>query len=145
MAGTDPYGLVGRWELRRRVVDRRAAQHGVMVGELVVRPDGAGVRWEEQGVLRFGGAQRPATRTYLVRQGSDGWEVRFADGRPFHPWRPGEVVVHPCRDDVYTGLVTVDGDLMRTAWDVRGPAKEQRLVTRFYRSAAICSGSSWDS
>lgn len=131
--GGDPYGLVGRWALNRRVVDRGVGAYGVMVGELVVSAEAGGLRWDERGTLRWGGASFAATRTYRLREGGDGWEVTFADGRLFHPWRPGEVVTHPCRADVYTGLVRIDGNGMRTLWDVRGPAKDQRLVTRFRR------------
>jgi uncharacterized protein DUF6314 len=129
----DPARLVGRWALVRRIADRRTGQHGTVTGELRIDPDGGGLRWTETGVLRWDGVDRPVSRTYLLRHGPAGWEVRFADGRPFHPWRPGEPVTHPCRADVYTGLVTVDGDRMRTLWDVRGPAKDQRLVTRLRR------------
>ena len=126
---TTPGELAGRWSLARRVADRRAGVAGTMTGELLVAPDGAGLRWEERGILRWAGHELPASRTYLIR---DGW-VLFADGRPFHPWLPGRPVTHPCRADVYTGLVRVDGDRIRTLWDVRGPAKDQRLVTRFRR------------
>jgi hypothetical protein len=123
----EPGALVGRWGLWRRVRDGGA--YGAVVGELVVSPSPDGLRWDERGVLRFGGGEFPVTRTYLLRDGA----VWFADGRFFHPWRPGEVVTHPCGEDVYTGLVTVDGDRMRTVWDVVGPRKRQRLVTRFAR------------
>lgn len=129
----DPRGLVGRWELRRRVADRAAGRHGTMVGELAVAPDAGGLRWDERGILRWAGAEHPATRTYLLREGEDGWQVTFPDGRPFHPWRPGQVVTHPCRADLYTGLVTVSGDRMHTLWDVHGPTKHHRLITRFRR------------
>jgi hypothetical protein len=125
--------LAGRWRLRRRVADRRSGRQGTVAGELVVAPDAGGLQWQETGVLRWGGADRPVTRAYLLRERADGWWVLFADGREFHPWRPDRPVTHPCRADVYTGLVTVDGDRMRTLWDVRGPGKDQRLVTRFSR------------
>ena len=111
----------------------------------MVAPDGDGLRWVERGSLVWGGVGRAVSRAYLLRERADGWWVEFVDGREFHPWRPGAVVTHPCRADVYTGLVTVDGDRVRTLWDVRGPGKDQRLVTRFYRSAAIDSGVSLDS
>lgn len=130
----DVADLVGRWTLARRLADRRAGVIGTMSGELVVDRDGDGLRWSESGVLRWAGRDVPATRTYLLR---DGW-VLFADGRPFHPWTPGRPVTHPCRDDVYTGLVTVDGDRLRTLWDVHGPAKHHRLITRFRRAARSC-------
>jgi hypothetical protein len=125
--------LLGRWQLRRRVADRRTGQQGTVAGDLVVAAAGDSLRWQESGVLRWGGAERPVTRTYLLRERADGWWVLFADGREFHPWRPGEWVTHPCRADLYTGLVTVDSDRIRTCWDVRGPGKDQRLVTRFSR------------
>jgi len=130
----DPRELVGRWSLARRVADRLAGQQGTMTGELIVSAEGAGLRWAERGTLSWAGALLPATRTYLLRPGADGWEVTFGDGRPFHPWRPGELVTHPCRADVYTGLITVDRDRVGTLWEVRGPAKHQRLVTRFRRA-----------
>jgi hypothetical protein len=104
-----------------------------VTGELVIADDRDGLRWAESGTLRWGGATYPVSRTYLLREGADGWEVRFADGRPFHPWRPGVWVTHPCRGDVYTGLVAVGPGRVRTLWDVRGPAKDQRLVTRLTR------------
>jgi hypothetical protein len=132
--------LVGRWSLARRVADRRSGEQGTVRGELVIGPDGAGLRWAERGTLTWAGVEYPVTRAYLLRERADGWWVEFEDGRDFHPWRPGTPVTHPCRADVYTGLVTVDGARMRTCWDVRGPGKEQRLVTRLYRSAAIDSG-----
>jgi hypothetical protein len=106
--------------------------HGTVAGELVIAVDADGLRWDESGTLRWDGGRYRVSRSYLLRA-DDGWWVRFTDGRPFHPWRPGETVTHPCRADVYTGLVAVDGDRMRTCWDVRGPAKDQRLVTRFAR------------
>jgi Family of unknown function (DUF6314) len=140
-----PGDLVGRWVLARRVADRVTGRQGTVRGELTVAADPAGLRWEESGTLVWGGLRRPVSRTYLLRERGDGWWVEFEDGRPFHPWRPGVAVTHPCRADVYTGLITVDGDRIRTAWDVRGPGKEQRLVTRLYRSAAIDSGVSFDS
>jgi hypothetical protein len=125
--------LIGRWSLARRVADRLTGRQGTARGELVIAPDGPGLRWQEQGTLTWAEADRPVSRTYLLREHGDGWWVEFADGRPFHPWRPGTPVTHPCRADVYTGLVTVDGDRIRTLWDVRGPARDQRLVTRFAR------------
>lgn len=123
----EPRDLLGRWGLRRRVVDRRAGGFGTVAGELVLSAVDGGVRWAETGVLRWDGRTVPVSRTLLVRDG----HVYFADGRPFHPWRPGEPVVHPCGADVYTGLVVVDrgGTRLRTLWDVRGPVKDQRLVT----------------
>jgi hypothetical protein len=127
--------LVGRWVLVRRVADRLVGRQGIVRGELTIAPDGAGLRWSEQGTLTWGGADHPVSRAYLLRERDDGWWVEFSDGRVFHPWRPGAWVTHPCHADVYSGLIAVDGDRIRTLWDVRGPATDQRLITRLRRRA----------
>jgi hypothetical protein len=131
----DPRSLVGEWRLARRVVDRRAHLFGTVQGTLSLVDDGALIRWREHGTLRWNGADLPVTRELLLVEEADGWQVRFADGRLFHPWRPGEVVEHPCNADRYRGLVDVGRDRLRVLWDVLGPAKDQRLFTRCRRSA----------
>jgi hypothetical protein len=130
----DPRDLVGEWHLARRVVDRRAGLSGTVAGTLTLTADGTRVRWVERGTLRWNGADLPVTRELLITPEAQGWLVRFADGRPFHPWRPGEVVDHPCNADLYRGLVDVGPDRLRVLWDVVGPAKEQRIFTRCRRS-----------
>ncbi|SHN46987.1 DUF6314 family protein [Cryptosporangium aurantiacum] len=131
----DPFGLVGAWTLARRVVDRTADSYGSVTGELVVTADGDGVRLAESGVLHWQGGRYPVTRVSLLRPLNGEWWMFFDDGRPFHPWRPGSPVVHPCGADTYRGLVALDrdGTRLRTLWDVHGPAKDQRLITRFTR------------
>ena len=129
-----PETLRGEWQLRRRLVDRVAGGHGTVAGILTLVADGAGVDWREHGVLRWHGGSVEVTRRYLIRENADGWWVLFEDGRPFHPWRPGSPVEHPCRDDVYRGLISVRGpDRWSVLWDVVGPAKQQRIVTRLSR------------
>jgi hypothetical protein len=131
----DPRALLGEWRLDRRVVDRRAGVSGTVRGALTLVADGPRIRWRERGVLRWNDADLPVTRDLVLAEEPDGWQVRFADGRPFHPWRPGEVVEHPCNADLYRGLVDVRTDQMRILWDVVGPTKDQRLLTRCRRSA----------
>ncbi len=127
--------LAGRWQLARRVHDRRLGAFGTVTGTLTLVPAAIGLRWLERGRFVFGGAAYDSTRELLLVPDGDGWSVRFADGRDFHPWRPGVVVTHPCRDDMYRGVVDVDatGTRLRTLWDVTGPAKDQRLITRCVR------------
>jgi hypothetical protein len=131
----DPRALAGEWRLARRVADRRARLFGTVQGTLSLVADGALLRWREHGTLRWNGADLPVTRELLLTEEPDGWQVRFADGRPFHPWRPGAVVVHPCNADLYRGFVDARPDRLRVLWDVTGPAKDQRLFTRCRRSA----------
>ena len=125
----DPYELVGQWRLHRRVVDRRRSAYGLVVGTLVVHREGDVLVWHESGSWTMAGRTHPVSRTYLL---AEGW-MRFEDGRPFHPWTPGEWVAHRCGNDVYRGLVDVAPGRIRTLWDVTGPAKDQRLVTRLTR------------
>lgn len=134
-AVTDPRQLAGCWTLHRRVADYRTGQHGRMEGTLTVTPDAGGARWEEEGVLAWGGHDLPVRRGLALRVRDGQWWMTFADGSPFHPWVPGEVVVHPCRADTYRGLLRLDatGQGLRILWEVTGPAKHQRLFTRCER------------
>jgi hypothetical protein len=130
---TDPRALLGRWSLFRRVVDRRAGLGGTVRGSLSIVDEGPRLRWCERGTLRWDGADLPVTRELLLLSIGGRWEVRFADGRPFHPWQPGLVVEHQCNADLYRGLVDVAPGRLRVLWDVVGPAKDQRILTRCTR------------
>jgi hypothetical protein len=130
-----PTDLLGVWQLERRLVDRVAGQFGRVTGWLELTLRGSVVHWLELGELAWGDELFEVTRElYVVREG-DGWVVRFTDGRLFHAWHPGETVVHPCGADLYRGLITLDSmrTRMRVLWDVTGPAKDQRIVTRCRR------------
>ena len=93
------------------------------------------VRWFEQGQLEWDGRQLEVYRELRVVPDGDGWLVCFVDGRPFHPWIPGQSVQHQCRADLYRGVVAVDEDQrrLRMLWDVTGPAKDQRIASRCWR------------
>jgi len=124
-----PPSLLGRWGLSRTMTDYRSGEQGSATGEVVVSTGRTGLQWTETVQLNWAGRVVPATRTYLLVDGDDGWWVRFDDERPFHPWRPGEEVEHLCGPDVYRGLVTVDGANVRVRWHVTGPAKDLLLQT----------------
>jgi hypothetical protein len=129
-----PTQLLGRWRLHRHLVDRRRGLHGRVAGLLVLARDGGEVRWQEQGTLRWAGTVVAVSRLLRLWEDEDGWRVHFADGRYFHPWRPGSMVEHLCRDDLYRGLVAASASSLRTLWDVTGPGKDQRIVTRCVRA-----------
>jgi hypothetical protein len=126
------------WQLERRLVDRRAGNFGRVTGWLELTLVGSVVHWLELGTLTWGGHGYEVTRELHIMPDDDGWEVRFVDGRAFHAWHPGEVVEHPCRADLYRGLIVVDPTRthMRVLWDVTGPDKDQRIVTRCVRSVS---------
>ena len=147
-----PTDLLGVWQLERRLYDRPGG-HGTVSGWLELTLVGGVVHWLELGVLHWGGQTYEVTRElHIIRDDDGAWQVRFTDGRLFHPWRPGEQVEHPCKADLYRGLIVVDDSLtrLRVLWDVIGPLKTQRIVTRCRRrpdvrprgSIAVPSGTS---
>jgi len=137
----EPTDLLGTWRFARRIVERRGdrPRFGRVDGTLVLdATDPDTVRWHERGTLVWDGRRLEVFRDLAVVRGADGWTVRFDDGREFHAWRPGATVVHPCRADTYRGLVAVDDACteLRVLWDVTGPAKDTRLLTRCTRVPA---------
>lgn len=131
----DPGSLAGRWSLRRRLRDDRVGMSGRVLGVLLIRPDAQGaLHWEEAGELHWGSLRTPVRRHTILRRTEDGWWMTFEHGGLFHPWRPGAVVEHTCAADLYRGMVRIDGaDRMRVLWCVRGPGKDQRLMTGLRR------------
>lgn len=129
MPALDPPALVGAWRLERTLLDRLTDQRGTATGTLTLSPDADGIAWAERGTVKWGGRAYDFTRGYRLTRDPDGWWMRFSDGRPFHPWTPGEWVTHPCRADLYRGRITSEGDSWRVEWDVQGPAKSQLIVT----------------
>ncbi len=128
--------LEGRWRLERRIDDRRAAIVGHLDGEVTWRPDGAGLRQEEQGVLRYGDApEMQASRVYLWRATSEGIAVFFEDGRPFHELRHGaREDRHLCPPDTYDVRYDFgDWPTWRQVWHVTGPRKDAIIDSVFQR------------
>lgn len=153
-ADPDPYALLGRWRLDRRVTDRLAGLTGRMWGTLTVSGHSAGpgrartpgpsigLRWEEEGTLDWGGRRLGAQRTLTLRLIGGEWWMTFEDGGLFHPWQPGQRLEHPCGADRYLGRLDVDREArrMRILWEVTGPSKSQRIFTRYRRGAGSSLG-----
>jgi hypothetical protein len=128
--------LAGRW-----TVDRTLAQgeeRGAFAGVAEFSRDGDGLVWDERGRLRFQRYDGEARRRLLVVPGAEGWEVRFDDGRLFHPLelREGDFAAyHPCGEDHYEGTYRVVGDdELLVTWRVHGPHKDQEIVSRYRRT-----------
>ena len=126
--------FAGRWRLTRRIVHDDGAR-AAFEGLATLAPDGEGLRYEEEGVLRLPGAPpMTATRTHLWRPAPEGVAVLFADGRPFHridlsAARPE--AVHPCGADLYR--VAYDFTAWpdwSAVWRVDGPRHAYRLASR---------------
>ena len=128
--------LPGTWALTRSVHDAQLGA-GRFDGLATFTLDGEAIEWREHGRLRLASYDGPARRALRILRTADGWEVRFADGRPFHPLELGReaAVEHPCGADRYTGVYSVEGpDAFTVRWRVRGPAKEQQVVSRYVRA-----------
>jgi hypothetical protein len=133
--------LPGVWRIDREVHDARARTDGTFVGTATFGPEGDGLSWVEEGTLRLGAFAGHATRAMSVVPAPAGagapWEVRFDDGRPFHPLdlRSGSCPVdHPCGEDHYAGWVRVEDEgLLVVSWRVTGPAKDHTILTRYSR------------
>ncbi|GAA1874891.1 DUF6314 family protein [Lapillicoccus jejuensis] len=134
---TPPTDLLGEWAFQRRIDDRAGRRRGTVQGRmrLLEQPDGR-VLWQEKGELRWPGSDPlPVQRTLYVvprEDDEDAWMVTFADGRDFHPWRPGEVVEHPCNADLYRGLVhppTPGSRGWSVMWECTGPDKDYSMTT----------------
>jgi hypothetical protein len=133
------YDFEGRWRIARQIDDRLAGSQGRFEGIVTFAPDGQGLTCREAGELTFDG-QTPyaATRTYLWRQGAEGIEVYFEDGRFFHLIGADQapVAAHWCDPDDYR--VAYDFTLWpdwRAVWTVEGPRKDYTMVSEYMRLA----------
>lgn len=133
--------LRGAWSLERELADRAATRRGRARGRAVFAPDGAALRYREEGILTLGDYRGAFFRDGLYRFPTPARaEVAFADGRPFHDldlthgaWR----ACHRCGDDRYEGRFAVlHADAWQAVWRVTGPRKDWVLSSRFRRLPA---------
>ncbi|MCA8879781.1 MAG: trigger factor [Rhodobacteraceae bacterium] len=128
--------FLGRWQVMREITGRPGPAR--FEGEAEISPIESGARYAETGILTLAGGQAfRAERVYLWSRRPGGIAVSFDDGRPFHEIglngsRPE--ARHPCGADLYR----VAYDFTRwpdwdSRWDVTGPAKDYRIVTRYRR------------
>ena len=96
---------------------------------------GDGLICREQGVLRFHGADYHSGRVSLWRfPGQGRIEVRYEDGRPFHDFLADKPeAVHQCGGDRYRVSYDFGADTWLSHWDVKGPAKDYSMTTRYWR------------
>jgi hypothetical protein len=131
-----PEYLLGSWDVERALEDA-ALGAGCFSGSATFRADVDGIAWEETGAMRLGRYAGPARRELRIVPSGNGWEVRFADGRPFHRLElsaRGCRMHHPCGADRYDGELELLGpDEFAIRWQVSGPAKAQRLDGRYLR------------
>lgn len=130
--------LSGRWEIARRIRDRRGGVEGAFLGEAGFSPRGEGLDYLEEGEMKLGQSEGRAFRRYRYDFPERGRaEVFFEDGRFFHdlrfghePWR----VRHDCPPDLYAGRFRLSGlEEWQAIWLVRGPRKLHLLESRYRR------------
>ncbi|AMM19252.1 hypothetical protein AX769_02780 [Frondihabitans sp. PAMC 28766] len=135
----DPTALVGQWTFDRTVDDRREGRTVEARGTAdFVATDAGRIDWHEEGTLLLeAGPVRIAVHRVLRREPSGSWAVDFADGRPFHPWLPGEEVSHDCPPDDYRGRIDGTDAGVQTSWTMRwtsvGPEKDYTIDTAYRR------------
>ncbi len=128
--------LAGRWTVDRQMSEGDA--QGSFAGVAEFTREGDGLVWDERGRLRWQRYDGEAYRRLLVVPGDGGWEVRFDDGRLFHPLDLNQQrfeAFHPCGEDRYEGTYRVVGeDELLVRWRVRGPRKDQEILSRYRRA-----------
>ena len=141
--------LVGAWEIRRTLDDRRRAAQGHFEGRATFTPgDENTLAYREEGCLELGGFETLAHQSYLyafpaphgrLHRGPHRAEVRFADGRPFHALDLSDgrwAAEHLCGRDLYRGRFRAEGaERWSVAWTIAGPRKDQVLESLFTRAA----------
>ena len=131
--------LLGEWRVTRVINDGAGHFHGR--ARFAPDPESpAIILWHEHGRLRLGAHDGPAGRTLRIEPAPTGaWQVRFADGRPFHPLdlaSGSDDVDHLCGADTYRGHYELQPpDRFTVAWRVTGPAKDDLIETVYERAA----------
>lgn len=135
--------LRGEWSVERALLDRASGARGSFAGTVAFTEadDGAALLQHEEGTVRWGGHEGPASREYVWRPGpsAQSMDVYFPDGRFFHTVRlsgsgtsdrDGWRAQHWCDPDDYRVTYTAVGPHeLRYEWDVTGPAKDLLLTT----------------
>ena len=126
--------FLGTWDIARTVT-HDGAPPAQFTGQGTWTAVGDGATYAETGLLQVAGAT-PMRAERRYRWGPD-LAVWFEDGRFFHAVpATGGRAEHWCDPDRY--IVNYDFSAwpaFDVTWDVRGPRKDYRMVSRFTRSA----------
>jgi hypothetical protein len=129
----------GIWRMDRTIDDRLGGRPGQFSGRATFAAVGSRLHYRETGLLTYGDAPPiQATRDYIWSADQAGIVVAHGDGRPFHRFStesPTPEADHQCAPDLYRVRYDfADWPVWQSAWDVRGPRKDYRMVTRYFRA-----------
>ena len=132
MKGLDLNEVLGEWQVRRRISDAPTG--------LVTRFQGTAQisdsTFHETGMIQFQNQRLSSQRQYLLEWSDGAVEVRRPDGSPFITLEAQGIqrVVHHCGDDLYRGLfMFASNRRWAEIWTVRGPRKNYRSVSQYWR------------
>ncbi len=130
--------FAGDWLLTRRIEDRRGPG-GQLDGRASFVVAAVGLDYHEAGLLQLGSAAAVrAERRYRWREEAGRIVVTFADGQAFHDFDPAEPqseAEHHCPPDFYKVRYDfISWPEWSTEWQVRGPRKDYRMLSRFRRA-----------
>ena len=150
--------LAGTWQLHRALTDHRAGTSGTLEGTATFapppgfapapgQPHAPGqpgprqreLHYREEGELRFGEHQGPASRSLLwLALPGGAAEVRFPDGGLYcvvDLRAGGWEADHPCGRDLYhVSYRILSEDQLEERWLVRGPVKNYQATAILTRS-----------
>ena len=132
--------LLGAWQVTRLGWDGVPARTMRLCGTARFSTCALGLLFEERGRISAGDYVGEAAQRYVFHIASASMAtVCFEDGRPFHhlDLETGLArVQHDCPPDRYEGRYRVLAPTCwLLSWRVTGPRKNQRLTSRFTRSA----------
>ncbi|MDC1381813.1 DUF6314 family protein [Octadecabacter sp.] len=127
--------FIGTYDVNRVIDDARAGGQSRFEGHAVIAAEAGGARYTENGHLIMNDQRFAAQRSYLWRANGLRIDVLFEDGCAFHDFDPeqgGQATEHLCGQDMYHGGYDVaEWPNWVVTWDVSGPRKHYRSVTRY--------------
>ncbi len=131
--------FAGVWSVTRDIEDMGGGPSGRFRGLARITPDGEGLRYAEQGLLKLGQAKMTAARVYLWRlEGASGVAVLYEDGAPFHrfDWARTQCAdSHQCGEDHYAVRYSFAAESWHTHWRVTGPRKNYASTALYLRAS----------
>jgi len=131
--------FAGVWSVTRDIEDMGGGPSGRFRGLARITPDGEGLRYAEQGLLKLGQAKMTAARVYLWRlEGESGVAVLYEDGAPFHrfDWARTQCAdSHQCGEDHYAVRYSFAAESWHTHWRVTGPRKNYASTALYLRAS----------